>query len=235
MRKSIKSMAPLLLIDMDILLKICSLLQKDGFVDLFFLIQVWFPFQTPEAVNKLLNNLDWSTVHEVVEPFKNLECRVFNNFVKHCVQIGVNGGLCYYACRKLIRGKNPAHHLQILRNISTNDKLSFLAYCVFQTLYDPSTLKQNANHLHLKLSTDPDFRSDFKKNCITLKGRYWKYNRTFGRPDVFPQDGICSLHVSGLEHNMDPHGLGCRFRQIINSSCSECMILMINFKIFRGY
>lgn len=212
MRKSIKSNAPLILLDIELLLKICSLLQEDGFIDLFFLIQVWFPFQTTETVNM-----------------------VFNNFVKHCVKIGVKGGLCYYACRKLIRGKNPTHHLQVLRDISSDDNLSFLAYCVFQSLYDPSTLRPNANLLHQKVSTDPDFRSGLKNNCITLKGRYRKYNRTFGRPDVFPQDGICSSHVSGLEHNMDPHRLGCRFRQIISASCSECMILMINFKIFRGY
>ncbi|WOH14960.1 hypothetical protein DCAR_0934490 [Daucus carota subsp. sativus] len=194
MRKSIKSAAPLILIDIDILPKICSLLQEDGFLDLFFLIQVWFPFQTPETVNKILNNLDWSRVHEVVEPFKNLECRVFNKFVDHCVKIGVKGGLYYYACWKLIRGKNPTHHLQVLRVISNDDNLSFLAYYVFQSLYDPSTLKHNSILLHQKLSTDSDFRSDFINNCTTLNGRYRKYNRTFGRPDFFPK--MVSVHYT---------------------------------------
>lgn len=235
-RKVFTSASPLILLDIDVLLKICRILQDDGFLDLFFLIQVWFPFQTPQTITTLLNNLDWSRVHEVVEPFRNLECRVFNNFVKHTVNIGVKAALCYDSCKKLIRCKNPVHYLQILEKICKDDNLSFLAYYIFKTIYHPSTLQENALHLHQKLAVDSDFRSDFQNNCMTLKGRCRKYKRFwYGPPDIFPQNGVCSLNVSGGDHNMDPFGLGCSYKEIITTSCSECMILMINFKIFRGY
>uniref|UniRef100_A0A161ZM06 Uncharacterized protein n=1 Tax=Daucus carota subsp. sativus TaxID=79200 RepID=A0A161ZM06_DAUCS len=234
--RSIRPMSPLLLLDIDVLLKICHLLQQDGFIDLFFLIQVWFPFQTPEAINKLLHNLDWSKVHEVIEPFKNLECRVFNNFVKHTVNIGVKGALCYHACKKLIRGNNPTQQLHTLSNIADDDNLCFLAYYVFKTIYDPSTLKQNGQILQQKISESAEFSFDLEKNCRALKGRFGKYNRFWlDRPDIFPQNGVCSSYVSGKAHNMDPYGLGCGYREIVTATCSECMILMINFKVFRGY
>ncbi|WOH15531.1 hypothetical protein DCAR_0935072 [Daucus carota subsp. sativus] len=236
MARSSRPISPLLLLDIDILLKICHLLQQDGFLDLFFLIQVWFRFQTPEAVTKLLHNLDWSRVHEVVEPFKNLECRVFNNFVKHTVAIGVKGALCYKACKNLIRGNTPTQQLNILRNIANDDDLCFLAYCVFKTHYEPSSLQQNGQILHQKISESSKFRLEFESHCRALNGRCRKYKVFwYDRPDIFPQNGVCSSYVSGKAHNMDPYGVGCSYKEILAATCSECMILMINYKIFRGY
>ncbi|WOG82395.1 hypothetical protein DCAR_0101559 [Daucus carota subsp. sativus] len=172
----------------------------------------------------LLNNLDWSRVHE------------FNKFVKHSAKIGAKGAMCYVSCKKLIKARNPLHHLKILQSISGDDSMSFLAYHIFQTLYHPSTLQENALLLHLKFASHSEFRANFEKNCTTLKERYRKYNGLwYGRPDIFPQNGVYSSYVSEEDHNMDVFGLGCSYKEIVNSSCSECMILMINFKIFRGY
>ncbi|WOH04059.1 hypothetical protein DCAR_0623464 [Daucus carota subsp. sativus] len=236
-RKVIASNAPLMSLDIDIVIKICKLLQKDGFLDLFFFIQVWFRFQSPEAVTILLHNLDWSTVHQVVEPFRNLECRVFKQFLKHCLKARVRGALCYFACKKLSRGENPDHHLQILRDLSADDNLAFLAYHIFQTLYHPSTLKENASILHEKLIRHAEFRSDLMNNCTTLNGRHRKYYRFwYGPEDMFPQNGVCSFFVSGKDdHNMDPYALGCSYKEIISTSCPECVIVMVIFKIIRGF
>lgn len=107
-------------------------------------------------------------MHEVVETFKNHECRVFNNFLEHTIKIGVKGTLCYDACKNLIQGSNSSHHLQILCNIANNDNLAIPAYHEFQFLYGPSTLKHNTLLMHQKLSAHAEVRSDFVKNCMAL-------------------------------------------------------------------
>ncbi|KAL1815734.1 hypothetical protein ACET3Z_018308 [Daucus carota] len=166
-------------------------------------------------------------MHEIVEPFMNLEYRVFNNFLQHNISIGVKGALCYEACKNLIQGFNPMHNLQVLLNKSSDDRLSFLVYHVFQAIYDESSVRDSGLLLIQELSVSADFRSEFVKNCQTLNGRYRKHNLLWeGPPILFPQNGVCSSFIASNVHNLDPYGFGCTYKQIVNCSCYECVIIM---------
>lgn len=236
MRKMAPPEYQILNLDIDLVIIIFSLLLNDNFIDFANFFQIWVFYQTPKHISIILQHIDWSNIHIHESSLNPIAQHKFSAFLEDCKTRGINHALCYDACKHLLQRKDPENNLYILRQLSHNHFLSFLAFHVFSSIYNGACVEESATSIYHRLKNF-QFKSNLQSMVITLQKYTRQHNRgswNAVRPFT-PLPLWCPLGKERISTHFYFHGWPPTFEEIINSTCPLCCLQMICYEIFEEY
>ena len=223
----------LLNLNIDILLKICSLVLHDDFVAFTNLFQVFFVYMNEEEVSNLLHHLDWTYMHVHRISWNPIVSVRLTQFLKRCTEIRVSHALSYNACNNLFLKNQILENMFLLQNLETCDHFSFLAINFFRTFYNPQAFEESAKVVHLMFINNKKFNAHLSHFTQALNGRLKLCQGGWGARQIMkPSFSTCPMYKERPAHHYSPYGWPAHMERVRLSNCNHCFLLMLFEIIF---